>query len=313
MKTLPPFKLSLFKPAHLCLRIDFPLDAIYKILENKDKKVEKFIITKTKENGEIKKRPIFSPNKEYKTLLRRINTNILNKYPLLPGVCGAVIGKSLMDMVKVHCNKEAVYQIDLKDFFPNIKHRTIFNLFLRLDCSKEIAKLLADLVTFQDFLPQGFPTSPMMANIIASKLDIEQLNICRKDNISRTRWIDDIAFSGRTASLESTIPKLITAIKKNHFIINADKELFSRRRDIPEIVGLTINKNHPYIPKRIIEKIEEYIQIAKEHGLSELSKMYPEEFKKKDILLSLIGKIKHIEIFDKNTANELREKLLQKS
>jgi len=312
LKEAEPFKLNLYKPEHLSLRINFPLAVIDKILKNKDKRIERFVLKKVKENGIIKERPIFSPHREYKLLLRRINKHILNKAPLPVGVCGAIVGKSLFDMVNVHCNKEAVYQVDLENFFPNIKYPTIFKMFLKLNCSKDIARLLADLVTFQDSLPQGFPTSPMIANIVASKLDIEQLKICEKNDVSRTRWIDDIVFSGRIISLQSIIPKLVTSIKINHFILNKDKELFTRRKDKPEIVGLTINKHKPYIPLRIIEKLEDYIQIANEFGYGKLRSMYPEEFQKKDIALSIISKIKYIEIFDKNAANELREKLLQK-
>ena len=134
-------------------------------------------------------------------------------------------------MVKVHCAKEATFKIDLKDFFPNIKSYRIYSLFLRFSCSKEIAKLLAEIVTFNGLLPQGFPTSPMIANLVANKLDIEQLSTCEKYSITRTRWIDDIVFSGRIKSLELTIPKLIYAISINHFNLNMDKEKFYRRKN----------------------------------------------------------------------------------
>lgn len=302
---------NLYKPEHLQQRLEFPIDVILKILERKSSKVRQFVITTVKENGKKKDRTIYTPDREFKALLRRVNGKLLNKITLPEGVCGAVIGKSLIDMVKTHCSKEAVYQVDLEKFFPNISYRTVVNILLKLNISKEVANLLTDLVTFENQLPQGFPTSPMIANLVAMKLDYEQIEICKKFNISRTRWIDDIAFSGRIKDLELAIPKILTSIEKNHFILNEEKEKFSRRKDKPEIVGLSITKHRPYVPLRIVNKIEEFIFVIKQSGYSKLKELYPEDFKKNDVKTSLLGKIRHIEKFDVKTAYILRDKLIR--
>ncbi len=300
---------NLYKLEHVQQRLQFPLDSIFKILKSKSDKVNEFVITTFKENGTSKNRTIYSPDREYKALLRRINKKLLNRISLSEGVCGAVIGKSLIDMVDIHCNRESVYQIDLQDFFPNITYRTIVNIFLRLNISKEVANLLTELVTFENKLPQGFPTSPMVANLVAMKLDYEQLQICKKFHISRTRWIDDIAFSGRIKDLNLAIPKIQTSINKNYFILNKKKEKYSRRKDNPEIVGLSITKHKPYIPLRIVNKIEEFIAVVNQSGYSKLKELYSDDFKKNDTKTTLLGKIRYIERFDINTAIKLKEKL----
>ena len=96
-----------------------------------------------------------------------------------------------------------------------------------MNCSPEIAKFLTELMTYNNSLPQGFSTSPMLANIVCYKLDMEQLTICDSYCINRTRWIDDIVFSGRRKDLEKAAPKLITAVAKNGFVINKRKSSFS--------------------------------------------------------------------------------------
>lgn len=301
--------LNIYKLEHLLQRFEFPLDPINNILKDKDNKVNKFIISMSKENGTQKERTIYNPHKSYKALLRKINKKILNKTNLPEGVCGAVINKSLFDMVNIHCSKEAIYQVDLENFFPNISDRTILNVFLKMNTSKEVAKLLTELVTFDGRLPQGFPTSPMVANLVAIKLDFEQLQICKKFNISRTRWIDDIVFSGRIKDLNLAIPKLQTSIKKNHFKFNGKKEKYTRRKGNPEVVGLSLKKHRPYIPLRIINRIEEFIAVLNQNGFKKLRELYPEDFKKTDIENTLKNKIRYIERFDKKAATQLKEKL----
>lgn len=312
MKESLPLELNIFKPEHLALQINFPLKTIYKILESKEKKVRNFKFIQHKQDGTLKERDIYSPCKDYKLLLRKINSNLLNKAKLPEGICGAVVGKSLIDMVKKHCGKEAFFQIDMKDFFPNINNKRIINFFLKSNCSDEVAKILTDLVIYKDFLPQGFPTSPMIANLIAYKLDKEQLNLCKKFSIYRTRWIDDIVFSGRINSLEQTIPKLITSVNKNNFDLNIIKSKVKRRKQKPEIVGLSVNKHNPYIPERIIEKVEEYIFVARKNGYKKLKELYPDEFRKKDVENSLIGKIRYIKTFNPLIADNLIDSLSSK-
>jgi len=209
----------------------------------------------------------------------------------------------LFDMVNVHCGREAILKIDIENFYPSIFNKRIYSLLLNMSCSPEIAQYLSELMTYKDKLPQGFSTSPMLSNIVSYNLDLEQIKICKKFDIVRTRWIDDMVFSGRRKDLEFAAPKLITSVKKNGFRINKEKLKFSSRRDKVEIVGLLANKHKPYISEIVVTRILSYIDIVKTEGYEKLIKAYPEEFGDKDIKSSLSGKIKHIQRFNKNQFN----------
>lgn len=222
-------------------------------------------------------------------------------------MCGGVVGKSLIDMVQVHCGKEAVYTIDLKDFYPSISSRRIFIFFLNSKCSPEIADILTKLVTYDDQLPQGFPTSTMLANLVAYKMDIEQLSICKKFSIIRTRWIDDIVFSGRIKILELAAPKCDCAVKHNGFKLNESKRNFSIRRNTPKVVGLSVNKHKPYIPEGVVGKIKEILITAKIHGPQVAQSINEVDIGKKDFKAHILGKINYIANYNRSDGIELEQ------
>lgn len=304
-----PVELNLFKFSHLALRLSYPEDRLKQIHLHRASKINSFLKKTIKKTGKVKEREIYAPIGEYKFLLKRINNRILNRVELPKGVCGAIIGKDLFDMISIHCGREAILKIDIENFFSNVLDRRVYPLLLRMKCSPEIAKFLTELMTYDKRLPQGFSTSPMISNIVSYKLDLEHLKICEPYNIERTRWLDDIVFSGRRTDLEIVAPKIITSVKKNGFRINNDKSRFSGRQNKMEIVGLLANKHKPYVSEKVIERVLSYIHIAIDAGYEKLSIAYPEEFQKQDIKNSLLGKVRHIQRFNKNQIYELENEI----
>lgn len=289
------------------MRLNYPLSHILKIKENKSIKVRKFIIPKS--SNPQKFREIVSPANDYKILLRHINKFLLQKAKLPRGVCGGIVNKKLIDMVKPHCGREAVYVVDLKDFYPTITKNRILKMFLNSSCSREIADLLSELVTFENRLPQGFPTSTMISNIVTFKLDIDHLNISQKYNLNRTRWIDDIVFSGGFKDIERARYYIDKSIAKNGFIVNVDKQKLRKRNQDPIAVGLSLNKHKPYVPNKIIEHLEFIINFGIEFGQKKASEVFRDEYRGKDLNKSLEGKINYIEEFNPIEAKRLSDAL----
>jgi len=232
-----PLSLDLKEPRYIGLRLNISLQEIDYFTEHKERNVKPLTLIQNK-NGRRKERIVFNPSKRYKQILRIINRKFLQKAKLPEGVLGGVIGKTIDQMAQVHCGKEAVFSIDLKDFYPNISSGRVFKFFRKTGCVASVAGILTDLVTLNGSLPQGYPTSPMLANLIAFELDLQHISICGQYQIRRTRWIDDIVFSGRTSALSSCIPKFVGAIRPHGFKIGNHKTSFTVRSNHPEAVGL---------------------------------------------------------------------------
>ena len=239
--------------------------------------------------------------------MRSINSNLLQKANLPEGVLGGVIGKSITDMASIHCNQEAVLSIDLKDFFPNITSGMVFKFFRLSGCNQDIAGILTDLVTLNCSLPQGFPTSPMLANLIAFNLDIQHLAQAEKYNLRRTRWIDDIIFSGRSKDLAKHAKLLLGAIRPNGFWLNNRKTEYKVRSNKPTVVGLEVSGKTPHVPIVVIDKVRELLYECRRSGIESVQAAYENDLfnRKKNLKSSLEGRIRHISIYNKKDAEEL--------
>ena len=237
MKNDFPLALNIKNLDHLSLRISTPHGELKHIIENKVNQVSSF--EKAKPNS-TKIRKLYNPLPRYKSILRKINKSLLAG-DFAPGVFGGVSGKQVEDVAKSHCGKEAIFSIDLRNFFPNIRSGQVFSLFKRAGCSPEVCCVLTDLVTFDGCLPQGFPTSTAIANWVAFDLDIQHLAYCKKQGLSRTRWVDDMTFSGRYNTLQASIPSLIGAIKFHGLTINNRKTQFLPREHCCKVVGFNVS------------------------------------------------------------------------
>ena len=200
--------------------------------------------------------------------------------------------------------------MDLKDFFPSIKSGRVVNFFRRAGCSPEITGILTDLVTLKGSLPQGFPTSTMLANLIAYELDMQHLSQAKKHNgLRRTRWIDDIVFSGRSKDLTKSINSLLGAIKPHGFRLNNRKTEYKIRLNNPVVVGLDVSGKIPHIPVVVVDKVREILYECQQSGIKVVQAAYESNLfsRRKNLKSSLDGRIKNIAKYNKADGDELFE------
>ena len=301
-----PLKLNLVNDKYLYLPLKSSRSQIKRIIANKNQIILRKEIPKKDSD---QKRLLQYPIGDYKLILKRLNKLLMYRSTFPQSVCGGIIDKNLFDMVESHCGQEAIYQIDLKDFFPNINTDRIYSFFIKTGCLQDIAEILTELVSFEGKLPQGFPTSPLIANLITWKLDFDHDNICKANDLKRTRWIDDILISGRIYDLDKVIYKIDSSINKNGFVINKKKKKFFRRKDHNKeiiAVGLDIRKHKPNVPINVYNKIESMLIVFIEDGIARGKAIFEEEFKGKDIRQSLVGKIRFVEQYNGQKGDYLR-------
>jgi len=284
---------------------------IYKKNENITKKEKK-----QNRNGKIKSRTVYDTSKEYKKLLQIIHKRISLKVRYLKGISGGVRRKTIYDMAKPHCGKEAALIIDLKDFYPSITYKMVYEFFKRANCSNGVAEILTELVTYEGFLPQGFPTSTTIANIVAYDLDIRHLEIAKKYNLVRTRWIDDIAFSGRKTDVERASRDIIGAVKLAGFISNCEKMKYGRRSAKKEemkliVTGLKIDHKSPRVSPERIRNIDELLRNCETLGSLEAERIFKSENedKTKNFRASLKGKVNFVKTYNKEKGLELERRV----
>ena len=122
--------------------------------------------------------------------------------------------------------------VDLLSFFKKNKRviDTILNwntmredgcslrrLYLTSQCAEDIA----EIVTYEDKLVIGAPTSPILSNAVLYRMDSRIQNFCFKRNFVYTRYADDILIS----STDYNVPKKIPESLKRFHIGNLYKFL----------------------------------------------------------------------------------------
>jgi hypothetical protein len=145
-----------------------------------------------------KTRMLNIPGADLKLIQRRINTNILSKMPLARTVYGGVRGGSPRRNAGEHSNQRCVINMDVKNFFPSVRHYMVFRMFRNeLGFGRDVASLLTRLTTYNTYLPQGAPTSTAVANLLlAAPVDVPVSAEAERSGLRYSRFVDDIAISG---------------------------------------------------------------------------------------------------------------------
>jgi RNA-directed DNA polymerase len=194
--------------------------------------------TVRKKNGGL--REINAPTKQMKPIQRWILDKILHKLKVGDCVQGFIPKRSIVTNASIHVNQTLILGIDLKDFFPSINFKTVFRIFKSAGYTKTMSYLLADLCTLHWILPQGAPTSPMLANLATAELDYKITEYCKKRNFQYSRYADDITISG-SHRLPLFKKRIVKIIEKCGFFINEEKTRISSNGSQQKVTGIVVN------------------------------------------------------------------------
>ncbi|AAM05501.1 hypothetical protein (multi-domain) [Methanosarcina acetivorans C2A] len=221
---------------HFCKLTNSSLKQVNLFLSNKKKGYITFKLPK--KNGDF--REINAPSKKMKYIQRWILDNILYKLNSGDYAHGFIPGKTIFTNAKVHVNQDLVLGVDIKDFFPSINFRSVYYVFKSAGYTKKIAWTLADLCTYHWKLPQGAPTSPMLANLVALKLDKKIAKYCARRNFRYSRYADDVTISG-SYKLPMHKEKIIGIIEDDGFVVNHEKTRMFSKGSRQKVTGLVVN------------------------------------------------------------------------
>jgi hypothetical protein len=142
-------------------------------------------------------RHFWVPKPELKELQGRIR-RVLESIPLSSAAHGSVKGCSPRTNASKHLGKRWVINLDVKSFFPSVRHYVVQDMLKReYGFGRDVAWLITRLVTVDSQLPQGTPTSPIVANLLLSRgVDVPVTASAQAIQADSTRFLDDVTFSG---------------------------------------------------------------------------------------------------------------------
>ncbi|MDJ0845182.1 MAG: reverse transcriptase domain-containing protein [Crocosphaera sp.] len=237
-------------------------------------------------------RLITTPQTSLKIIQNKLNQVLSSVYKVKPSVHGFAIKKSIVTNAKIHIKQRYILNLDLQDFFPSINFGRVRGLFIAkpYNCTQEVATILAQICCYNNQLPQGAPTSPIISNMICARLDSQLQKLAKKYRCIYTRYADDITFSTSRFKFPHRLAyfsqdsetfvlsdELRTVIKDNGFSVNLSKLRLQNRYQRQEVTGIIVNEKLN-VKRKYIRQVRAILHAWKTYGLENAEAEFYKKF-----------------------------------
>jgi hypothetical protein len=216
-------------------------------------------------------RLIEAPKPRLAELQRRLLRKVLATLPLDDAAHGFRPGRSVASFAAPHARQGLVIRLDLEGFFATVTLPRVHGLLREVGYPPAVARLLAGLLTTITpvdvlaaapdsawrlrrrlaiaHLPQGAPSSPAVANLVAYRLDRRLGALAERLGANYTRYADDLAFSGpATLPLHRLVPGARRIAADEGFRLREDKTRIAAAHQRQRLAGLVVNAA-PAVPR----------------------------------------------------------------
>ncbi|MEJ2612828.1 MAG: reverse transcriptase domain-containing protein [Candidatus Thiodiazotropha sp.] len=222
---------------------------------------------------------------------------LVSHYKSRNPVHGFLKGRSIVTNAKQHKRKRYVFNVDLEDFYGSINFGRVRGLFRAKPFSmgEKAAAVAAQICTFENCLPQGAATSPVISNFIASELDRKLSSLARRYKLTYTRYADDITFSSNNRNFPEGIgffdghnpitndcyvgAVLEETIQACGFSINHSKTRLQIRGVRQDVTGLTVNE-FPNVRRTYVRNIRALLHAWAKYGPDNVETIYRSKYAK---------------------------------
>ncbi len=252
----------------LCLGVSPQL--VWQIAHAADLHYRSFTIRK-KGGGE---RLIESPRVFLKVIQWFLSDFVLDDLVIHPAVHSFEFGRSIVTNAISHERQPFVGAIDIENFFGSVRREAVATYLVSQGFSGAESEVISLLCTKQDRLPQGAPTSPVIANGILYNFDTVASNYCANSGLRFSRYADDITVSGpsrgavaEALAIMSRMLEEIAGLK-----VNDEKTRIASKGGQQRVTGVVVNERSAP-PRRFRRRIRAAFHRAMSHPLDGLEKL----------------------------------------
>ncbi len=239
-------------------------------------------------------RVIDAPHWPLKFMQTRIKELLEELYLPSSRANGFIKGRGIKRNALAHAGKRLILNVDIQDYFGSVHFGRIRRRLMAAPygLTNDVATTIAKLCTLDGILPIGSPSSPILANIISSKLDYDLTDLARHNGCFYTRYADDITFStnrhrfprdlveierGQHSGSAAPGVELASILTSNGFALNARKTRLLGRGDSQEVCGIVCNERlNPR--SRLRRQIRAMIHAWRKFGLDEAEREWREKY-----------------------------------
>ena len=241
-----------------------------------------------------------------------IATEILNHLPCHAASTAFAPGSRLFNAAARHCGARWMIKIDIRDFFESITEIDVYRVFrergyqplvafeLGRICTRlrdkhrdpgswvSLRRRSKHLIYMRDrtyprthlgVLPQGAPTSPMLANHAVHGLDARLTDIASEYGLTYSRYADDLTFSTKDkrfgrARAHDVIGLIYRALVARGLSPNRAKTVIASPGARKVVLGLLVDGPKPRLTREFRSKLRMHLHFVSdpEHGPSQHAK-----------------------------------------
>ncbi|WP_327007440.1 reverse transcriptase family protein [Dactylosporangium sp. NBC_01737] len=224
-------------------------------------------------------RLIEAPKSRLKAIQRRLLDEVLGPLPVHEAAHGFVPGRSAHTFAAAHAGQATVVRLDLRAFFTSVTAGRVYGLFRTAGYPEPVAHALTAMCTTRTphavsgriehrtpHLPQGAPTSPALANLVAFRLDRRLTGLAARFGVTYGRYADDLAFSGSLGYPSRLVEAVSAVVADEGFHVNPAKTRVRGSGDRQRLAGLVVNA-HPAVPRDDYDRLRAMLHTAARDGL----------------------------------------------
>jgi RNA-directed DNA polymerase len=234
-----------------------------------------------------------APSRGYRTICvpdptlmrtqRWIAQNILNPVEPHPASHAFAPGRDIRGALSRHAGCRWLLKMDVRHFFESIEEPAVYKVFHELGYGAlvafEMTRLCTRLRSIEHprgpresvpyrraavgHLPQGAPTSPMLANLVVRTLDERLDALARARGWVYTRYADDLAFSTQGPSTRGRVMTLASLVKREllafGFIANRQKTTILPPGARKILLGVLVDRGSPHLTRAFRNNIETHL------------------------------------------------------
>jgi RNA-directed DNA polymerase len=240
-------------------------------------------------------RLLAAPKPRLKEIHRRLLRHVLAPIALHPSAHGGVPGRSVASALAPHAGAEVVIRADLESFFASIAAGRVYGVLRKAGYPEAVAYAITGLCSTvvpqavwravpvpHDIdrhrrlgralavahLPQGAPTSPALANLVAFSLDRRLSGLARAFGAEYTRYVDDLTFSGGgklRAARSAFVEQLALIVLDEGFRLVEAKTVVLGSSGRQQALGAVLN-DHPTLSRPERDALRAVLHNCAVHG-----------------------------------------------
>lgn len=262
---------------------------------------------------------------------RNVLTSLLSPIPMHDAAHGFVPGRSAATGAERHTGAQMVIALDLSTFFARVTAGRIFGILRQSGFPEAVAHTITGLCTHavpariiaampagggpderfalrralaEAHLPQGAPTSPMLANLSIRRLDSRLSGWATAAGAVYTRYADDLSFSGdeqlarRAGAFVRGVGRIV---EDEGHLVNTLKTRVRGASIRQTVTGIVVNE-HTNVPRREFDRLKAILHNSATYGPSTQNHGQHSDFR-----AHLLGRISWVESLNAARGRRLRE------